>query len=189
MSQDGYTAAEALAALAILGLAIGGLTSGLMLIGRHQGQAQAALNDVERRRAMESQLTLALSTGGIFRSDDANGLRGDSRTMDFPCAGGRCAARLEGASLVLEDAGGERTTRLPTTADLRFEYLTASNASAIWPPTPRPPPAPAWEPLRAVVVRKSSSSSDEPVALARLWLQQKPACEYDLISQDCRGAP
>jgi hypothetical protein len=36
MSDAGYTATEALAALAILGLAIGGLTAGLKVIGNGQ---------------------------------------------------------------------------------------------------------------------------------------------------------
>jgi type II secretory pathway component PulJ len=54
--QQGYTATEALAALAILGLAVGGLTAGLHVLGREQSAAGSALKHAASLRSGTQQL-------------------------------------------------------------------------------------------------------------------------------------
>ena len=56
MTDSGYTAVEALAALAIIGLAVTGLGSGIELIGRGQSEASATLVRVGSERTLGRSL-------------------------------------------------------------------------------------------------------------------------------------
>jgi hypothetical protein len=185
--QDGYTAAEALAALAILGLAMGGLTASMGLIGLGQRTARAQLEQSARERTIDQRLELMLAHGAPFRSDQIGNLVGDGQSLGLDCGGGRrCAARIEGDLLVIQSqSGSESKLGLPRGDQPRFVYVGSYSASDIWPP--RPLPAPAWQSLKAVVVQSQIGGREKPLALAKVWRQQRVDCEYDVVIQDCRG--
>ena len=57
MNDDGYTLAEALAAMLILGLTMGGLVEGARVIGRMQTPIVASRADDQSLRRAEASLT------------------------------------------------------------------------------------------------------------------------------------
>lgn len=185
MSEDGYTAADALAALAIVGLAITGLLGGLRVIGVAQAGVGATLDQAVSIRTAGLELQSLLAGEGPFRSDARDGLVGEADAFSFPCGAGRCGARLESGRLVVEDEGVGRTVALPRTRDLRFEYVGALSADRTWPPAPLPAPAPAWQPLRTVLLKDANTT----VATAQVWAAQTADCEFDVVTRDCRGTP
>lgn len=188
MNRDGYTAPEALAALAILGLAIGGLTTSITLIGKHQTKAQNALAQSVLERMANVQLESLLAPAAPFRSDDAR-LTGQAHGLSFACGVSQCSAQLQDGLLVVHGpGGGETKVRLPAAADPAIWYVGSSSTGPVWPPAPLPPPAPSWQALRAVVIKERGDTTGRPLAVAKLWLQQRPDCEYDTVIQDCRGA-
>lgn len=188
--QDGYTAAEALAALAILGLAMAGLTTSMTLIGSSQQKARARLEQAVLERAADQQLEQLLARDAPFRSDQANHLVGDAQTLEADCGNGRrCQARIEDGVLVVHDQGGrDIRLRLPDGETPRFVYVGSYDASPIWPPAPQPPPAPAWQSLNAVLIQSHVGTQEKPLVVAKVWRQQRADCEYDVVIQDCRGA-
>jgi len=187
---DGYTAAEGLAALLIIGLAVGGLTSAMHVIGRTDRATTVTAGKAVSIRQAEAEVARLLVGAGPIRSDDGRGLRGQETSFTLPCATGACGARLEGGALVLTGAGVPSSTALPGRSNLRFAYISDLGASPVWPPVQPPPPAPAWEVLHAIVVQQGPESAPAPLLVARIWEEQEAACDYDTILQDCRrGRP
>jgi hypothetical protein len=189
-ADDGYTAAEALAALAILGLAMAGLTTSMGLIGMGQKKAREQLEQAVAQRAINQRLEGLLALGAPFRSDQTNHLVGDGQSLELDCGGlSRCAARIENARLIVRDGQGlETALRLPDGSTPRFVYIGSYNSGGVWPPAPLPPPAPSWQSLKAVAIQAGSDTVKIPLAVARVWRQQRADCEYDVVIQDCRGA-
>ncbi|WP_168077156.1 hypothetical protein [Caulobacter sp. SSI4214] len=189
-TNDGYTAAEALAALAILGLAMAGLTTSMGLIGMGQKKAHAQLEQAVAERAINQRLEGLLALDAPFRSDQANHLVGDSQSFELDCGGpSRCTARIEDGQLRIRDGQGlETTLKLPDGPAPRFVYIGSYNSGGAWPPAPLPPPAPSWQGLKAVAIQAGSDTVQLPLAVARVWRQQRVDCEYDVVIQDCRGA-
>jgi hypothetical protein len=189
MSQEGYTASEALAALAILGLAIGGLTTSISLIGTGQLKAQSYLRQSALQRSANTRLERLLQPEAPFRSDEGSRLSGDGTGFEFQCGKARCAVQLREDALVTRDASGaERALPLPKAEDPTIVYLGSYSQSDVWPPALAPPPAPSWQALRAVMIKSGGGDSDRTLVVARLWQEQRPDCEYDVVIQDCRGA-
>lgn len=185
MREAGYTATEALAALAILGLSIGGLAAGLKVIANGQLSTSIALGEASKVRQAGVELTELLSLGAPFRSDDLGLLAGDAEHLSFPCDEGRCSAALEGASLVVRRAAQPtRTVRLPSKAEYVFTYVSDGQAVDHWPveaTASRP-----WRTLSAVAVE--DRVSHRPALIAQIWSDQAANCEFDPISRDCRKA-
>lgn len=189
MSQDGYTASEALAALAILGLTVGGLSTSIALIGTGQLKAQGSLQQSALQRSANARLEQLLQPEAPFRSDESQHLVGDDRGFEFSCGEARCAVSLRDAALVTRDSSGaERTMPLPKAQNPRIVYLGSYGQTNVWPPAVQPPPAPPWQALRAVMIQDEGRASVRPLAIVRLWNQQRSDCEYDIVAQDCRGA-
>jgi hypothetical protein len=186
VSRDGYTATEALAALAIIGLALGGLTSSLHVIGRSQTATAAVLTNAVSMRSAETGLTQLLALRGPFRSDEADNFQGDPDGFSFTCGVSRCAAAIVGTDLRLNPENQPALLARLGQPRLRFAYLSDLGASPVWPPAQPPPPAPQWEVLKAVLVTNGDDAQAAPVVVARLWADQSPGCEYDPIIQDCR---
>lgn len=185
MTRDGYTAPEALAGLAIVGLAIGGLMTSLSLIGAHQTRLQAHLDQGVRQRETGVRLEAFLAAGGPYRSDQPTQLTGSPRQIRIACGSGTCSATLGADRLtIVDEAGRERVTALPSGPGPAFWYVAASRMSDSWPP----PSAEggSWQPLRAVLV-KASGEAGRPMAVARVWSQQRYDCVYDPVIEDCRG--
>jgi prepilin-type N-terminal cleavage/methylation domain-containing protein len=182
VNQDGYTLTEMLAALLMIGLAVGGLAQAMRLLGSAQGAASHRLHQTQSLRAAESGLAAMLSVGGPYRSSNQD-FAGDSGSMSFACGGIKpCAASLVeakgGVELYLKQEDTGRVFALP--ADhARFMY-EGETAADHWPPEgPR-------QVLRAIHV---VSAGNEPVFTSRIWAEQPVECAFDSISRDCRETP
>lgn len=188
--QDGYTAAEALAALAILGLAMGGLATSMGLITASQAKARARVEQSVFERAADQRLERLIARDAPFRSDQATHLVGAKSALEVDCGDGRrCRARIEKGVLTIRDGRGDETSlRLPGGEAPFFRYIGSYSAGDLWPPAPMPPPAPAWQTLSAIAIVSEDEAGERPLALAKIWRQQRADCEYDVVIQDCRGA-
>jgi hypothetical protein len=186
MSQDGYTLAEALAALIMVGLAAGGLVFGVQVLGRLQGKAAAEVATSDDRSRLETAFARFLDKEGPFRSDDVRGLQGDTDRLSFPCGDKTCSATLDRAdgttTLVL--AGRNETARLAvgSRGAYAFVYQDDAGAEPAWPPTARRAPMG----LRAIAVTKLQLGEERPLAEARLYAEQPAVCAFDSISRTCR---
>jgi hypothetical protein len=189
--QDGYTAAEALAALSILGLAMAGLTTSMTLIAKGQLKARQQLEQSMLERAVDQRLERLLGRDAPFRSDQLDHLVGDAQRLEVDCGGPqRCVVRVEDESLIVRDRDGRETSlRLPAGETPKFRYLGSYNASSVWPPVAMPPPAPAWQSLDGVAIVSQVDTKETTLAVAKVWRQQRADCEYDVVIQDCRAAP
>jgi type II secretory pathway pseudopilin PulG len=188
--QPGYTAAEALAALAILGLAMAGLTTSMQLITAGQIKARARLEQSMRERAVDQRLEALLARDAPFRSDQTSHLIGNGQMLDAACGSTeRCSARIEDGSLVIQRGdGAEKSYRLPDGENPHFVYIGSYSTGGIWPPEALPPPAPSWQTLGAVMIQSKIEGQEKPLVVAKIWRQQRADCEYDVVIQDCRGA-
>ena len=189
MSQDGYTLAETLAALLIIGLAIGGLTEGMRVIGLMQTAAARTAHETQGLRQAQQALGGLLDAQGPFRSDERDRFVGDVASFDFDCGTNvRCGARLvrkDGAErlLVTRRDGDKASAPLLRVSDARFSYGDGETAAPDWPPEPG-----RRHVLKSVTILGRSTSGEVPVATARLWVEQAPGCQFDPIAQDCREA-
>lgn len=185
MSDDGYTLAEVLAALVILGLAFGGLAEGARVIGGMQTAATRDAHGAAAERSADEALGRLVEQHGPFISDGRGGFTGLPTNFSFDCDNGsRCGAEvttnLDGAWLtVLQDAA-RRRIRLPSDAAPRFSYIDANGASPQWPVTEGRPRT-----LKAIVLQ-SHSEPTASLAVARLWVDESANCVFDSIAQDCR---
>jgi hypothetical protein len=188
MNNAGYTAAEALAALAILGLAIGGLTSGMEVIGRAQSATTSTLSHANAIRTARRSLGQLLARGGPFRSDRPEDFHGASDGFDFSCGAVRCSAHIDGAQILIANADGTTSVvTLPANAKLQLVYSGSFGVSDVWPPPMAPPPAPQWQALQSVTIADARTGQASPVAVVHLWAQQAANCDFDAIIQDCRS--
>lgn len=185
MNDAGYTATESLAALAILGLALGGLASGIHVVSRAQSATSNVLTSAVSERAAADELTRLMRGRGPFRSDHAGGFAGASDAFSFPCGARRCGARVAGDALVVAGPDGmERVVRRLGPAPLAFAYVGGQGTVADWPPPPPPPPAQQWQVLQSVLL--SSAESGRSIGAIRVWVEQAADCEFDPVIQDCR---
>lgn len=189
--QEGYTAAEALAALSILGLAMAGLTTSMTLIGKGQLKARQQLEQSMRERAVDQRLERLLGRGAPFRSDQPSHLLGDEQRLELDCGGpARCVLRIDDGRLMVRDHDGRETSlRLPAGETPKLRYLGSYSESNVWPPAAMPPPAPTWQSLDGVAIIGKVDAQEKPLAVAKVWRQQRVDCEYDVVIQDCRAAP
>ena len=185
MNEEGYTATEALVALAILGLAVGGLTGGLKVIGQGQLATGSKITNAVSIRTASSELHALLEGQGPFRSDAVDSFTGSARRFSFPCGSGACTAQLTDIGLtVARDTAQPRSIPLRNADRLTFSYLGSETETAIWPSSTLPPPTPQWQLLTGVVLQDGSSG--ETLATTSIPIQQAANCEYDSVIQDCR---
>lgn len=184
MNDDGYTAADALAALAIVGLAVAGLMAGLRVVGSAQAGVSATLNAAVSERAAADELTRLVADQGPFRSDEADDFAGDRHAFSFTCGAARCRAEASAGRLVVQGPKGARVVTLSRAGDLGFRYVGSLGPVDAWPPASLPPPAPAWQVLRSVVLTDQTAA--RALATARVWTDQRADCEFDVVSRDCR---
>jgi hypothetical protein len=183
MSDEGYSLPDTLAALAILGLALGALGPGVLILAK----AQIAIEQETRRsqaiRRGEAELAQLLAGGGPF-SDRLGGLSGAPERLSFPCGAAQCSARLDAGdpdvTLVLERPEGEIAVALPGARGARFAYVGALAEAGAWPAGDG-----RAQRLRAIDVVGAAPA--DLILHARLWTEHGADCEFDVISQDCRG--
>jgi prepilin-type N-terminal cleavage/methylation domain-containing protein len=183
MTDDGYTLAEMLAALAILGMAMGGLGLVANLIARQQLAASRIHTRLVDDRAADRALGLWLT------EQDAATLAGDDRRLSATCGDAVCSARLETDKsrtvLVLQGRSGPARRLRLRQRDVRFGYTDGLGETAAW---PRPGEAAANDPRpaapRAVLLGVRGRAA--PLAVARVWTREPRDCQFDAIVGACR---
>jgi prepilin-type N-terminal cleavage/methylation domain-containing protein len=185
MNEDGYTLTEMLAALLMIGLAVGGLSQGLRVIGLLQGATGRALGEERGLRAAKTGLEHLLGQRGPFRSTEP-GFRGEASAFQVDCGAPEpCGAGLETKKketrLLLRDGGEqERSVRLMGPGKVRFTYDGPTGSLPSWPPSGR------GQTLKAVNLVRESAEGEAPLLTTRLWREQAGDCAFDAISKDCR---
>lgn len=186
MNQDGYTLAETLAALVIIGLAVGGLVGGVDLLGRLQAKATGSVNQTDRRTRLEAAFARSLEHEGPFRSDDARGLTGDGERLSYACGERVCSAELDRKKretmLVLSGRDGVIRSIAVGEGAYVFDYQDERGREPDWPPADRSQP----RMLRAIAIVKPRMGEELPLAEARIFAEQPAACAFDAISRTCR---
>ena len=184
MSDDGYTLAEALAALAILGLAIGGLGLVVSLIARQQLTVLRIHDRLADARAADR------AVNDLTADADLKGLAGDAGGLSFPCGAAICAATLRPAGrrtlLILRDASGASRRLRLREPDVRFAYLGARGTVDAWPQPAPVGQAAIVEPPRAILLRTRETAV--PLAVTRSWRREPRDCQFDAIAGGCRTA-
>lgn len=183
MTDDGYTLAEMLAALAILGMAVGGLGLVTNLIVRQQMAANGVSVHLSEGRAADRALGLWLA------EQDLATLNGNDQQVSAACGSTICFARLEAdkARTVLIMQGrsrAERRLRLRQPR-LRFGYSDSLGQVAVWPrPTSDEGEAKSLTPQAIVLATENKA----PLAVARVWSREPRDCQFDAIVGACRAA-
>lgn len=184
MSDDGYTLAEMLAALAILGMAMGGLGLVVNLIARQQLASNRVSTRLMDDRAADGALALWLT------EQDSQTLNGDDRRLSATCGPTTCTARLEADEqrtvLILQARSGPARRLRLRQRDVRFGYLDARGAAAAWPrPDARDEDVQDAAP-RAILLAAHAARTVAPLAVARVWTREPRDCQFDAIIGTCR---
>lgn len=180
MNEDGYTLAEVLAAMLILGLAMGGLVEGSRIIGRMQTPIVAARQDDQVLRRAEASVSglLRLRAGG----DQT--LTGDPQGLQFTCGARTCGLflTLGGDRPTLSVRRGEvaQTFPLPHAGKLSLVYLARDGRFDRW---PQPD---SERVLDGVMIVETSAQGELPLVVARSWIEHPKTCEFDMIARGCR---
>ncbi|EJL35638.1 prepilin-type N-terminal cleavage/methylation domain-containing protein [Caulobacter sp. AP07] len=188
MSDDGYTLAEMLAALTILGLAMGGLGLVVSLITRQQLTASRIQTRLVDDRAADQALTRLLAQA------EAGEVQGDGRSLSFACGETTCGASLQAdrrrTFLILQGrAGPARRLRLREQG-VRFSYVGDGGAIDAWPRTDSPIAGGSSanvrpETLRVILLTAPGSAA--PLAVGRVWTREARDCQFDAIIGACRA--
>lgn len=187
MSEAGYTLTETLAAMAVIGLAAGGISLGMQVIGAQQGAVGATVLKAQEARAAEQWLERRFAEHGPFRSHQAQQFSGGADGFRFACgAAAPCDVRVvagdDGPRLeVFRGIGATVAFRLPSDAPARFLYRGAGEAGATWPPADA-----ARQALRSVSLLQGEAGHERVVFEVRVRTEQPADCQFDAVMQDCR---
>lgn len=187
MSEAGYTLTETLAALAVIGLAMGGLSLGLQVIGRLQLQASQGVAKDHELRASQSLVDGLLLAGAPFRSHEPDRFVGTGEGFRFACGAPEpCEVRLRRVGpheqlRIQPPSGDPMEFDVGAAGEAKFVYQGSAGASDTWPPQ-----APERQSLKAVSLIRTSSAGEAILLSARLWLEQPAPCAYDAVLRDCR---
>lgn len=187
MSDQGYTLAETLVAIAILALSIGGLSWGVQVLGRWQLATSNTSINVQSARAAQSAVNRLLAGAGPFRSDKPGEFTGGAQAFTFDCGrAAPCAVTLAAAptplALQLSDGGPRaKTYALDRGGDAHFVYRSDAGETTGWPPGPG-----ARQVLRSVALVSGSAPGAAPILETHIWAQEPASCAFDPVLQDCR---
>lgn len=187
MSDAGYTLAETLVALAMIGLAIGGMSSGVHVLAQQHARTHGLVADTQALRAAEVRVQRLMELRGPFRSHEPASFAGGPEGFEFDCGEAQpCRVALSESpkGLVLElGEGGEevRRVRLRFEGAAEFVYRGAETQGPAWPPNSADRQA-----LRSVALMRGEGAAAIPVLEARAWTEQPADCAFDVVLQDCR---
>lgn len=180
MNEDGYTLAEVLAAMLILGLAMGGLVEGSRIIGRMQTPIVATRRDDQILRRAEASISGLLKR----RAGGDQTLTGDAQGFQFSCGQRLCGLALtsDGRKLALSVRRGEvaQTFPLPHAGKISLVYLARDGRFDRW---PQPD---SKRVLDGVMIVETSAQGELPLVVARSWIEHPKTCEFDMIARGCR---
>lgn len=185
MSEAGYTLAETLAALVMIGLAVGGLAEGAQVLGRLQAaSAKASRSNGEVRRIGQAMDSVLKATGPF--ASDAGDFEGKADRFSFDCGRARCGAVISttaGVSRIAFNApgGAAGTIDLGKSGGWRFAYADRQGVGETWPPSGYGRRA-----LKSVLLLQATAGGERAVSASRLWREQPAACSFDDIVGDCR---
>lgn len=180
MNEDGYTLAEVLAAMLILGLAIGGLVEGSRIVGRMQTPIVSSRRNDQVLRAAEASVAglLRLRPGG----DQT--LSGNDQGFQFTCRTAPCGLALlsEGQrqSLVVKRGEVAQSFSLPQAGKFSLVYFARDGRFDRW---PQPD---SKRVLEGVMIVETSAQGELPLVVARSWIEHPKTCEFDMIAKGCR---
>jgi prepilin-type N-terminal cleavage/methylation domain-containing protein len=175
---DGVTLAEMLAALAVIGLAIGGLGQGIYAIGRYQRAAAARMDHSAELVTVQDELNRVVQA-----ADGDADLEGGDQGFALACGAARtCSVQISKTAdaIAFRNPHDERTVATAGLEGLRFAYLDDTGINASWPPST------SFARLTGVAIFKGGKSDGLPLAYAPVPVQQRTKCEYDTISGLCR---
>lgn len=186
MTDSGYTLVESLVALAILGMAIAGLSAGVQVLARQQSRVHAVIADMQAIRLAQSGFDRIFEGQGPYRSDQPERFVGGPQSLRFDCGQPQaCTANLIGATttsaLQLQTAGGVRTLPLHLPSSSHFAYFGTLSPSDVWPPT-----RPERQVLRSISVVSGEGEQSEAILKTKIWREEAALCQFDVILQDCR---
>jgi type II secretory pathway component PulJ len=184
MSDDGYTMTDTLVALAILGLAISGLTVGLGVLARLQWMTEGSTADARAIARASGLLDQLLAAAGPFSNRDQR-FQGEADQFSFecqqpqPCRGQLDATGQQTRLTVWGSDGVERRVAFRGNNALRFAYFGSQTEGPLWPQV-----TDQRQRLQGLAI--VDTTHDRTVATAKLWKDQPAVCEFDVISQECR---
>lgn len=185
MSDEGYTLVEMLAALLIIGLAVGGLSQAMRVIGLTQSATARAISEERERQTIDRRLEGLVAQRGPFISDETDGAAGRQDEFTFDCGrASPCSIRLSAGGKGERVAiGPAAPTVLAKADDLVLVYGGERTLSDTWPPANSQQQTLHW-----LALVGGPQDQPSPVAVARLWREEAPDCVFDLIAQACRAS-
>ena len=181
MKQDGYTLAETLAALLIIGLALGGLAQAVHVLGRLESRTSGSLSAARSQRAVQLALGHALTMLGA----EAIAVHGDDMNFEATNASERLIAMhvretATGADLQFNSDSAVSIVHLAPPARPRLRYGAQSGRLESWPPSS------GAGALRSIAIVDEAGRPPSPIALARISSSSPWACDFDPMIHDCR---
>lgn len=184
MSDEGYTLAEMLAALTILGLAMGGLGLVVSLIARQQLAANRVQAHLAADRAADQALTRLLVQA------EANDIHGDGHGLSFTCGAATCGASLQADGrrtlLVLQDRSGPARRLRLRRQGARLSYVDGLGVADSWPRAAEPTANSPARDMSLHAVLLAAPDAGAPMAVARVWTRETRDCQFDAIIGACR---
>ena len=173
--EAGYTLVEMLAALAVIGLAFGGLSAGSHILMRQQRSATSDVAVSEGLAATQAGLEKAL---GNVKSGDV--LFADARRIEFACeADERCeAGDIARDDLMSSARVGPGRVAVEAARGYRFHFWTATGLTPLW-------SSGSKDTLIGVTLTTAEARAT-PIAMVRLREEQAFRCEYDVVIASCR---
>ena len=183
MNDGGYTLVEMLAAVSILGLAFGGLAESASIMGRLQRHATLEAQAAAHESVLQNSLSLLLRGAGPFPGNGS--FVGQPAAFEFTRDGSACRAAIDAkgaaAELKMTCAALTSTTAVPASA--AFRYADTDDVGPDWPTAGKP------DLLLKSVSLIDTRNGDRPLATTLISVDEPATCLFDVVAQQCRGAP
>lgn len=185
-ADDGYTLAEALAALLILGMAMTGLFAGTRLLVQAQGRTSKVIADDRAMTSARGAFEASATNASAIKAVLAERFDGSVRAFQYPCArAAGCGVSLsdrgvDGVMTVIGPDGRETQWKLPHGRGAYLVYNSTSGGFRGWQADDN------HGLLRSINVVRPAGDGDAPMISARLWIEQSQTCEFDTITRACR---
>ena len=184
---DGYTLAECLVAMFVVGLAVSGLSAGLLTVSKMHGASERLERQDQSVRTARQALDGLLAQQGPFASPGGSKFNGDSKGFRFECGpakaicGSWVTTTSDGLALTVADQHARHDLPLPGFTGAKFNYAGSLTLGPTWPAQIQDP-----QTLRSIGLVGETRQGVLPVASVRVWIDQPTTCAFDAIAQACR---